>query len=403
MNKRIAFINSYNVGSTGKIVCDIADSAEKRGYKVLKCFPNTAYNKKNKKDDQFLFGKPIFYKINIYLTMFTGLYGFFQIFNTSKLIKELKNFKPEIIHLNNLHSSFVNLSMLFSYIKKNDIKIVWTTHDCWLFTGHCAYFDIVNCEKWKTLCYNCPNYKAYPKAFIDTSKLLWKKKKKWFGNIKTVVLVTPSKWINDLVKQSFLKNYPAKIINNGIDLSIFKPTPSNIREKYNIPENKKILLGVAFDWGYKKGLDVFTELSKRLDDSKYQIVLAGTNDHVDKQLPSNIISIHRTQNQTELAKIYTAADLFINPTREEMFGLVNIEALACGTPVITFDTGGSPECIDENSGIVIEKNDIQQMQEEIIKLCKNNPYSTQACINRAKLFNNKDKFNEYVDLFDSLL
>ena len=196
---------------------------------------------------------------------------------------------------------------------------------------------------------------------------------------------------------SYMSQYPIKVIYNGIDLSVFKPTESDFRAKYGL-ENKKIVLGVAFDWGVRKGLDVFVELSKRLSD-EYRIVLVGTNDQIDSALPSNIISIHRTQNQRELAEIYTAADVFANPTREEAFGLVNVEALACGTPGVTFRTGGSPECYDDTCGVVVEKNDIDAMEREIRRICETHPYDIESCIKFAQGFDMYDRYREYIDLY----
>ena len=190
------------------------------------------------------------------------------------------------------------------------------------------------------------------------------------------------------------------MIYNGIDLDVFKPTESDFRAKHNL-EGKKILLGVASVWEVRKGIDVFIELSKRLDDS-YKIVLVGTNDEVDKKLPDNIISIHRTSDRQELAQIYTAADLFVNPTREEVFGLVNAEALACGTPVLTFNTGGCPEVIDEDTGVVLMNEDIASVEQAIISMCESGNYSKDACIERAKQFDSVLKYNEYLSLFENI-
>ena len=215
-----------------------------------------------------------------------------------------------------------------------------------------------------------------------------------------MTLVTPSEWLKKLVEQSFLKDYPVKVINNGIDLDVFKPTDSDFRKKYEL-EGKKIVLGVAYSWGYSKGLDVFVELSKRLPDD-YRIVLVGTNDNVSATLPEKIIPINRTQNQKELAEIYSAADVFVNPTREEVLGLVNIESLACGTPVITFQTGGSPECVDDSCGVVVDVDDVDDLEKKIIFVCEEKQYSHDACILRAKQFNKYDRFAEYVDLYSSI-
>lgn len=215
-----------------------------------------------------------------------------------------------------------------------------------------------------------------------------------------MTLVTPSEWLAELTRQSFLKDYPVKVINNGIDLSIFKPTESDFRRRYNC-EDKFILLGVAFGWGKRKGLDVFVELSKRLDSNRFQIVLVGTSEAIDTQLPSNIISIHKTDNQSQLAEIYTAADLFVNPTREENFPTVNIESIACGTPVITFNTGGSPEIIDDTCGCVVDCDDIDGMERAILRIESERPYSETSCMIRAQKYDMNEKFKEYVKLYEN--
>lgn len=328
-----------------------------------------------------------------------GNYGFNSHLATIRLIHLLDKIKPDIIHLHNIHGHDCNLSILFQYLKRKKTKIVWTFHDCWAFTGLCTHFDYVKCMRWKDTCGQCPQKKGYS-WFFDRTGTMHKRKKKLFSGLN-MTIVTPSQWLADLVKQSFLKNYPVRVIHNGIDLSVFKPTPSDFRKRYGIAPEKKILLGVAFGWGARKGLDVFIDLAKRLDDRIYQIVLVGTDDNVDKQLPDNIISIHRTQNQVELAEIYTAADLFVNPTREENYPTVNMESLACGTPVLTFRTGGSPEILDETCGAVVECADVDALEREIGRICVDQPYSLESCLNRAEGFNHKKRFEEYVYLYRS--
>lgn len=403
MNKKVAIINSYNCGSTGTIACEIGNFAIAEGYEVLKCFPKHKKNIIEKKNDQYLFGIPLLYKINDYICKITGLYGFFQFYNTKKLIKKLKSFKPSIIHLHNLHSSYVNLNILFKYIKKNNITVVWTLHDCWAFTGRCPHFTISKCERWKNGCTKCKRkYYEYPKSLINTSKLQWKRKNKLFNSIKNLILVTPSIWLNNLVKESFLKKHKSVVIRNGIDNNIFKPINSDIREMYNISNDKYILLGVAFLWSETKGLDVFIKLSELLDES-YQIILVGTDDNVDTILPKNIISIHKTTNKYELAKIYSVANLFINPTREEMLGMVNIEANACGIPVVTFKTGGSPECITELSGVVCDKCNVEQLFAIINDIRNNKHFTKENCIKNSQRFNQVVKYKEYIELYNDIL
>lgn len=404
---KIAQINMFPYGSTGKIMLQIAKMAREYGYDVL-CFATEPFSREGRhkqiKENGLIYYRSFYENtIHNYLGKLLGLNGRFSYFGTKQLVNELKKFSPDIVHLHNLHSFCIDLPVLFKYLKNSRVQVVWTLHDCWPFTGHCAHFTIARCDKWKTGCYRCPQIKAYPKSYVDTSKCMYAYKRKLFTSVKNMTLVTPSEWLAGLVRQSFLKDYPVKVINNGIDLSVFKPIPSNFREKYGIPKDKFIVLGVAFGWGERKGLDVFIELSRRLEQNKFQIVLVGTDKKVDKQLPKEIVSIHRTQNQTELAEIYTEADLFVNPTREEVLGLVNLEAIACGTPVLTFDTGGSPECIDETCGCVVSCDDIDRLTEEIYRIYNQRPYNKEDCVRKAQSFNNQYKYEMYLKLYQNIL
>ena len=328
-----------------------------------------------------------------------GNYGFNSKYATKKIIGEFDRIRPDIVHLHNIHSHNCNLSILFSYFKEKNIKLFWTFHDCWAFTAYCPYFDLAKCKKWMNECHDCSQHKTYS-WFFDRSKFLFNEKKKLFQGLN-LTIITPSQWLANLVKQSFLKDYPVKIINNGIDLFVFKPTESDFRKKNELV-GKKVVLGVALGWDKRKGIDVFLELAKRLPDD-YRIVLVGTDDKVDKQMQTNIISIHRTQNQKELAEIYTAADVFANPTREENYPTVNMESIACGTPVVTFRTGGSPEILDETCGSVVDCDDIDAMEIEIRRICEEKPYSLEACLRRAESFDMNARFKEYVELYKDVL
>lgn len=402
---RVAQINMVHNGSTGKIMLQIADVARKNG-DVVKTYSPVRFSRGKKQslpeiDEHLYWGTRAESCFHYYVGTLLGKNGMFSKIGTRQLVKDLEKFNPDIIHLHNLHAYCINLPMLFNYIKKTKVKVIWTLHDCWTFTGHCPHFVIAKCDRWKTGCHHCPQPRVYPKLYIDTSKKMYDLKKEWFCGVENMTIVTPSQWLSDLVKQSFLKDYPVKVINNGIDLSIFKPTESDFKKKYGL-ENQKVVLGVAFDWGYRKGLDVFVELAKRIPEG-YKIVLVGTNDAIDSQLPDNIILIHQTNNQIELAEIYSAADLFVNPTREENYPTVNMEALACGTPVLTFRTGGSPEIIDKTCGSVVEVDDVDATEKEIVRICEDKPYSKEACLERAKSFNMNDRFEEYVELYGDVI
>lgn len=377
---------------------NIADIARKEGHEVYVSYPDSNSNRKKKADGDILIGNRFARNLHLQLAKLTGFNGCFSIFDTWRFLKKIDKIKPDIIHLHNLHNCYINLPMLFKYIKRHDVKVIWTLHDCWAFTGQCPHFTMVKCDKWETGCCSCPSYKDYPCSFVDRTKTMYKLKKKWFTGVKDMTIVTPSGWLADLVKQSYLKNYNVKVINNGINLSVFKPAESDFREKHGL-QNKYIVLGVASPWGERKGLDVFLKLSERLDD-RYKIVLVGLSKEQKENLPSNIIGFERTANQAELAQVYTAADVFANPTREDNFPTVNIEALACGTPVVTFNTGGSSEMLDRDCGSVAACDDIDAFEKKIRFVCENKPYSRENCIKRAKGFDMNDKFEEYVRLYD---
>ena len=394
---RVLQINTvYPNGSTGKIAKGIKELCDTN---EIECKIAYRYREKNANiEDSYTVSSWLDCHMHNFLSRTTMLQGCFSYFKTLSFLKKVKIFSPDIIHLHNIHGSYINHSLLFRFIKKYNINVVWTLHDCWALTGGCPHFDIAECNKWQKLCEECP---SRGKQILDTSKFMHKKKKSWFSGVANMHFAANSKWTASQMKKSFLKDYPVSVIYNGIDLDIFKPTPSDFRKKYGL-EGKYILLGVSFGWNKTKGIDVFVELSKRLPEN-YKIVIVGTNDTVDATLPKEIISIHRTNNQKELAEIYSAADLFVNPTRQEAFGLVNIEALACGTPVITFNTGGSPECIDKTCGIVVEKNDIQGLSDNIIEICERRQFSEENCLARARKFEKESKFQEYIDLYREMV
>lgn len=396
----ITEINTVDYGSTGKIMLQVAERCRVEGMSVY-TFSRAWKNQKAPVKGHTYFGTFLENGVHHVLGEATGLDSCFSVIGTRSLLRDIKKTKSDLIQLHNLHGWYINLPILFRYIKRQQIPVIWTLHDCWGFTGHCTHFAMAKCTKWKTGCSECPQYRGYPGSLFDNAGFMYRLKRRWFLGVKNLTIVTPSNWLAELVKQSFLKDYPVKVIHNGIDLSVFRPTPSDFREKYGIGD-KYIVLGVAFGWGERKGLDVFVELAKRLDPETYQIVLVGTDDRVDRQLPKQILSIHRTQNQRELAELYTAADVFANPTREDNYPTVNMEAIACGTPVVTFDTGGSPESLDDTCGSIVPCDDVDALEREIVRICETRPYTTQACQGRAEEFDQNVKYQEYIALYKQL-
>lgn len=393
--KVVQINTTCGVGSTGGICVGISEmlcAESMENYIIYSSKSNGYPYSKQCSNDKYI-------KLQSLKSHIFGNYGFNSDKATKKMIEYLDELKPDIVHLHNIHGHDCNLSLLFDYFKKKNQKLVWTFHDCFTFTGYCTYYSMSNCEKWKQKCSDCPQKRSYS-FFFDRSEELFMKKKELFSSLD-LTIITPSKWLCDSVKESFFKDYPIKVIYNGIDTQAFKPTESDFRKKYNIDEKAKIVLGVSLEWGERKGLDVFQKLSKVLPDD-YKIVLVGTNDYIDKLLPHNIISIHRTESKEELAQIYTAADVFVNPTRDEVLGLVNIEAIACGTPVITFDSGGSPECIDDTCGVVVGCDDVDAMIKEVRRICEDKPFDKNDCIAYAENFEKKKKFSQYVDLYKEI-
>lgn len=401
--KKLVQINvSLNCGSTGRIAEGIAMSAKNRGWD---CY--TVHGRRYKQPSEFpsmevssLFEESVHYAKSLILDK----QGLGSVRATKHVIKRLEAIKPDIIHLHVIHGCYINYQVLFEYVRKKNVPVVWTLHDCWAFTGHCVYFDRVGCEKWKTECSNCPQLKEFPKSIIDGSRRNFNLKKSLYGDNKNLMIVPVSVWLGKLVLDSFLKELPMRVIHNGIDLERYKASQTNIREKYHIAPGKKIILGVANGFGKRKGISDFRKLSEILPDD-YQIILAGVMEEDKEWLTPSIRAIGRTDCQQELTDLYSSATVFINPTYEDNFPTTNLEALACGTPVVTYNTGGSPEAIDSKTGIVVKQGCVEELRNAIVKIVsvgKDN-YATNCRIRAEKHFNQKDRFEEYVGLYDEII
>ena len=314
---------------------------------------------------------------------------------TRRFLKTVDEIKPDIVHLHNIHDHYLNYRLLFSYLAERQIPVVWTFHDCWAFTGHCFHFVTKNCERWKTECHDCPLGHEYPNTLLDRSRQNFQLKKKLFSNHPNLTIVACSDWIRDFAAQSFLNKSRIEVIKNGIDLDTFKPYGNKSSEKFRI-------IAVSSVWNKQKGLDDIKELRKLLDDGD-EIIVVGVTKSQKQDLPNGIIGIERTNNVQELAGLYSSSNVLINPTYADTFPTVNLEALACGTPVITYRTGGSPEAIDDKTGIVVEQGDVNAMALAIAKL-KQHPLSAADCRARAEAhFNRNTCFEKYIQLYNDIL
>lgn len=393
---RVFEINSVaGIRSTGRIASDIAEMLISKGHECL-----IAYGREDAPERCNDFTVKIGTKIGAYARFARGLilddHGKGARGATKKLIREIDAFRPDIVHLHNIHGYYLNVRMLFEHLKNTGVPVVWTLHDCWGFTGHCAYFDYVGCDRWRTVeCRDCPAKGEYPPSLVrDRSKKNVKEKREIFTSLESMTLVTPSKWLQNLVQGSYLGKYDVRCIHNGIDLSVFKPTASDILTRLGL-EGKKIALGVASVWERRKGLEDFIKLSEKISD-EWHIVLVGLTKKQIAALPKNILGIERTNSQTELAELYTAADVFVNPTYEDNFPTVNLEAQACGTPTVTYRTGGSPEGVDEAFCKIVEKGDTGALLSAIYALKKDPKIN-------ADRFDKNEKYLEYLALYEELL
>lgn len=392
---KILQINSVcGVGSTGRITTDLYKVLEEQGHEC-----KIAYGRGVAPEgiDSIKIGSNLDNYTHVFKTRVFDKHGFGSVNATKKFIKEVKEYDPDIIHLHNIHGYYINIEILFNYLKEANKPVVWTLHDCWAFTGHCSHFDYVGCDKWKNGCNDCIQKNEYPSSkVIDNSKFNYEKKKELFTSVKNMTIVTPSKWLANLVKESFLGKYPVEVINNGIDLDVFKPTKSKFRRIYNL-QDKFIVLGVASVWTERKGLKYFIELSEKLSDD-YKIVLVGITEKQRKEISKKILAITKTNNVKELAEIYTASDVFLNPTLEDTFPTTNLEALSCGTPIITFNTGGSIESVNDKCGLIVKKESKEKLIRGIQKIKLNNNYK-EECINESRKYNKLDRYNEYISLY----
>lgn len=403
MKKKILQINTViNFGSTGRISEEIGLLAIQNGWDSYIAFGRyDRFSDSNK----IRIGKDLDIRLHGIETRLFDRHGFGSVNATKELVEKIKTINPALIHLHNLHGYYLNIEILFNYLSTANIPVIWTFHDCWPITGHCTHFMFVKCDKWKTGCYECPQKKKYPASFfIDRSKENYIIKKELFNSLSNLTLVPVSQWLSGILKESFLQKYPIKVINNGINTEVFKPSKNtDFRFRYNF-EEKFILIGAANIWDERKGFKDFIELSKLLN-SDYQIVLVGLTNKQIERLPKNILGLQKTESVEALVEIYGSGDVFINPTYEDSFPTANLESLACGTPVITYKTGGSPEAIDEFTGIVTEQGNINKLVEAIKQIKQNGKrYYSDACVSRAhKHYKKEERYKEYIDLYESLI
>lgn len=398
---KVLQINSVNYGSTGNIMFGLSELIQDHGDQCLCATGFTRH--KNRRRERIPVGGVLSKSYHMFAARRSGKHGCYSKAATRRLIAKIKSFSPDVIHLHNVHGWYLNIPILFAFLRESKIPVVWTLHDCWAFTGGCAQFRLCDCSRWQWGCGQCPQLGDYPIASAkERTAQMWQLKKELFQKMDNLTLVAPSQWLAELAKASFLREYPMQVIHNGIDLEAFRPVPSTVREKYGCT-GKFLVLGVTMDWGPRKGLDVFCTLAQRLDTERFQILLVGTDERIERTLPSSIRTVRRTDTLKELAQLYSAADVYVNATREDTYPTVNMEALACGTPVITFNVGGSTEMLDSSCAVAVEAGNVEQLEKEIIRVCTQKPFSASDCLKKAEEFDRKKRFQEYIELYERVI
>ena len=387
-------------GSTGRIAVEIANTIQKNGdcAYIAYGFGDSEYS------GAYRISSDSEYRINARFFSKLGLQGRGTKYGTKRFLNWIEEVKPDIIHLHNIHGMYVNYQVLFEYLIRHNIPVVWTIHDCWPITGHCAHFVLANCNKWRTGCYCCDYKGIYKEAsLIDNTRSTYELKKKLFCSVEKMHIVTVSKWMNKVVEGSFLSKYPSSVIYNGIDLNIFKYTPSDIKQRLGI-KDKILLLGVATQWNDEKGFSDYLRLAKCLND-KYVIVLVGLTLKQMGGLPDNIIGLNKTKDRRELVELYSAANIVLSLSYAESMGLTLVESLACGTPVVSYDNTAQSELVNYNTGCLVKTGDINGTVSSIETICqKGKDYYSEECKNWiVQNFDKNDRYQDYYKLYCDVL
>ncbi len=388
----------YLGGSTGKIAKALSEAMLENGIAPLVLY---GVNRGEKHDEYSLLIENRLYKrLNELVARIRGNHGFNNVLATKRAIRIIKKEKPDLVHLHNLHGSYINIELLFDYLCKSGIPVVWTLHDCWAFTGRGANYDYNECYKWINGCNACRYKCEYPMTWlIDCCRDNYHRKRISYEANKNINIVTPSNWLAEEVEKSILKDKKVKIINNGVDLGLFHPRKTEVKKEYNI---EKMMLAVAYKWNSQKGFEYIKKISKEIS-YPWTLVVIGVDEKQKKELANyNSIGISNICDGNRLVEYYSAADVFINPTLEDNFPTVNIEALACGTPCVTFDTGGAGEIIDQKTGVLIEKKEWKKMINAATSIDKK--AMSDDCVARVKhLYDEKLMAEQYIEIYRKMV
>lgn len=393
---KIALLNSVCYGSTGSIACNLARLYQKNGYETTVFFgrgtaPADVHAERVETTAEVA--------AHVAKARLMDCMGFGSALATKQLVQKLEAWNPDVIHLHNIHGYWVHVGILFDALKKMRKPVLWTFHDCWPFTGHCAYFDLTGCDRWKNGCGACPQKNGYPQRWLfDQSAKRWNQKQQLFSGLDNLTIVTPSNWLKDLIEQSFLREYNVRVFPNGIDTGVFQPTENQLRSQHHL-ENGRIFLGVASVWDERKNLAAFSSLRPKLPQEDHLVVI-GLNSRQMASLPAGILGLPRTENARQLAAWYTAADVFVDPTLEDNFPTTHLEALSCGTPVVTYATGGSAEMLTPACGAAVQTGDLDALYTAMLRAAD---LRREDCLKQAQNYDQHICLQRYADLCSEIV
>ena len=405
MSKTLLQINTVvNSGSTGRIAEEIGRTAIEAGWRSVIAYGR---NPRPSASELIRVGNDLDVRLHGLRSRVFDDHGFGSRRATEAFIRKAEALAPDVVHLHNVHGYYLNIDVLFRWLARSGVPVVWTLHDCWPFTGHCGYYTRAGCDRWLTGCFSCPQKRGYPASFVfDRSRKNWERKRELFSSVKNLTLVPVSDWLAGEVRKSFLGDKKIVRIHNGTDTETFSPKANGnaVREKYGLGE-RFVALGCASVWDARKGLTDFLRLREKFSENELSVVLVGLSEAQIAELPRGVVGIRRTESIEELAALYSAADLFFNPTYEDNFPTVNIESLACGTPVCTYRTGGSPEAVDGSTGFVVDQGELDGVLSAIAEIrSRGKAAYSAACRSRAlACFRKEDRWAEYLRLYEAEL
>lgn len=400
--KTVLQINAvYGKGSTGEITRDISAVALECGWDSYVACPIMPSDI-TKETGIILIGNSLDHKLHAIFSRLFGLQGYYSHIATFIFLKKIEAISPNVIHIHNIHSNYLNINMIFRYIRRKRIPTVISLHDCWYYTGKCYHYLYDNCSRWKEKCGSCPRLKKEIPSYLgDYTRLVLADRKKYIGNNPYVYVVGVSDWITSEAKKSVLKSRVFGTIHNGVDLSVFAPKNDNLRKKLQLTD-KFVILGMANKWLSEDNIDTLRYITEKIDKNS-ALVLIGCKR--DSALPVGVIGIPFVKDRNLLASYYSMADVFVNVTKVDTLPTVNIESIACGTPVVTYDSGGSAEIVDEATGCVVPYGDYKELFRciEFVKK-KGKKYYSNSCVERSRAkYDNRSCYKEYVSLYENIL